>query len=69
MSNHEILRSLSTMEAAKMICYLCYDCDHCPIEERKDLWSMETCWDALAVWLGEAKDETFWEWILERSEG
>lgn len=65
-TNHQILRSLSVMEAARLICYLCYDCEHCPTKEREDHgWSMSECWGALADWLQEPKDEDFWEHITE----
>lgn len=64
-TNHQILRSLSVTEATKLICYLCHDCERCPAKEDKNIWSIKECWNILAAWLQEAKDEEFWEHIKE----
>ncbi|MCI9597889.1 MAG: hypothetical protein HFE75_11470 [Firmicutes bacterium] len=65
-TNHRILQGLSIMEAARLICYLCYDCERCPVNDPD--WSIKRCWGRLAVWLREAKDEEFWEYLLEGKE-
>lgn len=67
MNNHGILESLSVTEAANLICYLCHDCENCPIKEHKT-WSMRACRGILEAWLQEPKDEDFWAYLLERSE-
>lgn len=67
MKNYETLKGLSTPELAKLICYLCHDCENCPINEHKT-WSMKACRDILEAWLKKSKDEDFWAYLLEREE-
>ncbi|MCI9598562.1 MAG: hypothetical protein HFE75_15035 [Firmicutes bacterium] len=68
MNNHGTLESLSVTEAAKLICYLCRDCENCPVKARKTTWSIRVCRDTLEDWLQEPKNEDFWAYLLEGSE-
>lgn len=52
---------------ANMMCYLAYDCEHCPIYRRgENDFRSDTCRMKLFSWLMEQADEEFWRYLDEQ---